>query len=133
MREAGADADDLPSVAGMKNLRPLHIIAALALVAAVFGLTGCLGMDDYPSRSEVEQSILSSQSANKGAGSMRISSVECVRDAGVKSGSRYRCLIVANSGKHYGSEVVVEPGGRWIMTPGWVADGGLVVQGKADN
>lgn len=126
-------------MAGMTISRRFRTGAAALVVAAVATTaTGCFpGMDDYPSRSEVEQAILSAPAfpakGKPNAESVRIRSVECVRDTGVKQGSRYRCLVSATDGTRFGSEVVVEPGGRWIMTPGWVDAGRLVIQGEAGD
>lgn len=119
------------------SLRNRRLACAAAVAAVTLAATGCLGMDDYPSRAEVEQSILNSgpipAKGRPNAENVRVRTVECVRDAGVKEGSRYRCLVGASDGTRFGSEVIVEPGGRWIMTPGWVDAGRLVIQGKAGD
>lgn len=113
------------------------VLSALALVLLASGCVNLTG-DSYPSRQDLEQSILQNAAfppkgqPNKDAG-VRLRSVDCVEDTGVKSRSRFRCLAIASDGTRFGSEVVVEPDGRWIMTPGWVDAGRLVTTGKAED
>lgn len=124
----------------MNISRRLRILTAAGLAAVLtVSLAGCSwpGVDNYPSRQEIEQSILQAPAfpakGSPSTNSVRVRSVKCVKDTGVKSGSRYRCLVTASDQTRFGAEVVVEPNGRWIMTPGWVDAGRLVITGKAGD
>lgn len=115
--------------------KPL-LVATLGLFAAAsLLLSGCgwnLDGDSYPDRSEVEQTIVNDVDFGNHAGRhLNAQKASCVKDS--PNGQIWRCLVIYNGNDRIGVEVVAEPNGKLIVTPGWVADGEYVGTGTVSD